>query len=112
MGDRGKPFDVAEQKQRALVRRHAPGVAEDRFVQIQRDAGAPEHHLDQLGLGLAVSLPDRLVRHRGDFGQRLRVEPPFRQIGVEKRRHRIVGPGQGVNAIGDGMDLMARKHLS
>ncbi len=65
--------------------------------------------LKEHGLGAGMGFPDFLVGNGVDPYQQLRFGTPARKVTGKELDHMRRGPGKGVDAVGDGVNLEPRK---
>ena len=108
--DRLEAGEIVEHQIGALPDGRAAGEADGEDIRIHSGAGGLVHVLEQLRLGAPMRVPDFALGHAEHVAQTGIVLPPIGNVPVEHRLHGRRGPGRGVHAVGDRIDLVLREH--
>src|ERR1700748_3314310 len=110
-GDLYKTFGVVQEEAGAFVGCDATRKAEGENVRIEVMPGALGNGAEEAKLALVVSCGDAGGVDAIDRPEVLIVCAPVWNLFVEEFLKVGGEPGGGVNAVGDGVDLVAGKHL-
>ena len=110
-GDGDQTRGVVEEQAGALVGGDAAGEAEGEDVGVEVVAGALGDGAEEAQLAFVVSSGDARGLDAVDGAEVLVVGAPVRDLVVEQLLKRRGEPGGGVDAVGDGVDLVVREHL-
>ena len=108
-GNKPQSGQIVKQQIRALIAGHPPGKTQQGPLWVQFHPTALCHPLDQFPLGQAMGLPDRLAGDLIGPDQQLRFQTPAGSVVMIELGEGWMGPGARVDAVGDGVDSIARK---
>ncbi len=109
--DACQPLQVTQDQIPTLVGGRAAGEADGQQFGIKTAAGRFLDVLEEKSLGAAMGVPDLFVRDVVDPHQQFRFVRPTGDVFVKKADEKGGGPGEGVNAVGDGVDLETGKEV-